>query len=80
MKKQLGILLLAFIATVGFVVTDQPIVSAVSSGIIINSPGTAVEGGNVNSSTSKDVTNTIESSTNKSTTNIGGNYTGNTVT
>ena len=73
MKKQLKILLIAFIAAVGIsgAVAAQPVATAASGELIINSPGASVVGGNVNSNTSGDAINPIESTTHKSTTNIG---------
>jgi hypothetical protein len=81
MKKLLGISLLAFVIIVGFsgAAAAQPISSVVSSGSIIDSPGTIIAGGNVVSITGGDTMNSIGSNIHKATINSGA-YAGNSVT
>ena len=75
MKKQLGILILVFLAAVGFsgAVSAHSTANSVFSGPIINSPGTTVDGGNYFSNGSGDVTNSIKSTSKKKTTTYGKN-------
>jgi len=75
MKKQLGIILLIFIAAIAFsgAASAQPMFNSVYSGPIINSPGTTISGGNYISNTGGDTSNIIKSSMFKSTNTIGKN-------
>ena len=75
MKKQLGIILLVFIAAVAFsgAVSAQPSANSVFSGPIINSPGTTIGGGSVVSNTGGDITNSLTSAWYKKTSTVGKN-------